>query len=366
MASQETYDLIEEEGRLAMQSHVFSVSRKTAASVGRRQFLQRAGSSALATGAALCLPPTSASRAANADASKPESIVKLLHESFSPRQRETVCFGWEHQDPKRGLLRTRISNNWMITPPALNSEFFSDEQRAMVRAIVEGVIQPDWHERIYQQQQDDSGGFGLRNSIALFGQPDAGKFEFVITGRHLTLRCDGNSSEHVAFGGPIFYGHAAGGMREKSDHPGNIFWPQAVEANKLYQALDGKQQQLALVKQGLPHESKVGFQGTEGSFQGIPISELSADQKGRVQEVLRKLVEPYRQIDRDEVVACLQSQGGLDACHLAFYREHDIGDDGLWDNWRLEGPSFVWHYRGSPHVHVWVNVADDASVRLNA
>ena len=37
-----------------------------------------------------------------------------------------------------------------------------------------------------------------------------------------------------------------------------------------------------------------------------------------------------------------------------------------WDNWRLEGPSFVWHYRGFPHVHVWVNVSDDASVPLNA
>ena len=39
----------------------------------------------------------------------------------------------------------------------------------------------------------------------------------------------------------------------------------------------------------------------------------------------------------------------------------DIGDDRVWDNWRLEGPSFVWHFRGSPHVHVWVNVADSAS-----
>jgi hypothetical protein len=26
----------------------------------------------------------------------------------------------------------------------------------------------------------------------------------------------------------------------------------------------------------------------------------------------------------------------------------------------------VWHYRGAPHVHVWVNVADHPSVKLNA
>ena len=43
-----------------------------------------------------------------------------------------------------------------------------------------------------------------------------------------------------------------------------------------------------------------------------------------------------------------------------------LGSDCVWDNWRLEGPLFVWHFRGSPHVHVWVNVADDPSVKLNA
>ena len=101
-------------------------------------------------------------------------------------------------------------------------------------------------------------------------------------------------------------------------------------------------------------------------FRGVPVTELSADQKGHLQAVVRKLLEPYRQYDRDEVRACLQAQGGLDACSLAFYQEGDIGKDGVWDNWRLEGPSFVWHFRGAPHVHVWVNVADHADVKLNA
>jgi hypothetical protein len=65
-------------------------------------------------------------------------------------------------------------------------------------------------------------------------------------------------------------------------------------------------------------------------------------------------------------VRCLKVQGGLDACHLAFYKEGDLGDDGVWDNWRLEGPSFVWYFRGRPHVHVWVHVADSSDVKLNS
>ena len=139
-----------------------------------------------------------------------------------------------------------------------------------------------------------------------------------------------------------------------------------MAANKLYQMLDGKQQKQALLTKGLPAEQKVGFRGKNGDFQGLPVTELTSDQKEHLQKVMAMLVEPYRQSDRDEVTKCLKAQGGLDNCHLAYYAQNDIGKDGVWDIWRLEGPSFVWHYRGAPHVHVWVNVADDPSVKLNA
>lgn len=139
---------------------------------------------------------------------------------------------------------------------------------------------------------------------------------------------------------------------------------QAVEANKLYKMLDGKQQKLALVEK-LPVEERVEFRGTSKPVPGIPLTEFSPDQKAELQRVLEKLIEPYRQSDKDEALACLKAQGGLDHCALAFYKEGDIGDDGVWDCWRLEGPSFVWYFRGTPHVHVWVNVAHDPSVATN-
>ncbi len=343
--------------------------------VDRRVFLEHTSKMALAGGATLTGFPVGISHRevfaadlTNATVSGPtsESLVKLLYEALSPGQREKICFTWDFEDKERGLLRTRVANNWDITNYYVNDNFYTPDQRALIRAIFESLYQPEWHAKIDQQLDDDSGGFGEQNSIAIFGQPGSEHFEFVLTGRHMTIRCDGNSAEHVAFGGPIFYGHAADGFDEGPTHPGNVFWPQAVEANKLYQALDGKQQKLALVKRGLPREQRVGFQGVEGEFQGIPLTELSSDQKERVQEVLRKLIEPYRQSDRDEVIACLNQQGGIDACHLAFFQQGDIGKDGVWDNWRLEGPSFVWHFRGSPHVHVWVNVANDPNVKLNA
>lgn len=329
----------------------------------RRQFLRTAGALS-AAGLVLERPwlawaePTDA-----ASTSSPESLVKVLYDSLSSEQRQAMCYAWDYVHPEMGLLRTRVANNWHVNDKIINSDFYSSEQRDLIRKIFEGIIQPDWHARIDKQLEDDAGGFGEDQNVAIFGTPGEGKFEFLMTGRHMTLRCDGNSAEHVALGGPIFYGHAADGFNEGPQHPGNVFWPQAVAANQVFAMLDERQQKLALVKK-LPREEAVAFRA-EGR-PGIAVSELSSDQQGAMEEVLGKLIEPYRQTDRDEVRTCLAAQGGLAACSLAFYQDGDIGNDRTWDCWRLEGPAMVWYFRGTPHVHVWVNVADDPSVALNA
>ncbi|HUS39417.1 MAG: DUF3500 domain-containing protein [Pirellulales bacterium] len=338
--------------------------------VNRRQFLQVAtatvAAGAMQSGVFAADPANvSATTAVEANPIAAETIVKRLYETLSDKQKKEICFGWDFQQDQRGLLRTYISNNWNVTKPYVASDFYTGEQQALVRDIFEGMIQPDWHQQIDKQLQDDAGGFGKRQSIALFGRPGEGNFEFVMTGRHMTLRCDGNSADHVAFGGPIFYGHAAQGFNEAPDHPGNVFWPQAVAANNVYKMLDGRQRKLALVAKS-PSESAVAFRQADQQRPGIPVTELSQDQKEHVQKVLDKLIEPYRQDDRDEVLKCLKAKGGLDSCSLAFYSDPDIGNDGVWDNWRLEGPAFVWYFRGEPHVHVWVNVASSADVKLNA
>ncbi len=319
----------------------------------RREFLTTASGLALgATAIGSILPAgrvwaeaksagavSAAATKTTAAASSPESLVKVLYGMLSPKQRETICFAWDYQDPKRGLLRTRVANNWDITDKFIgDTDFYTKDQQAVIRGIFEGIINPEWHKRIDKQLADDSEGYGTHNSIAIFGEPGTEKFEFVMTGRHMTIRCDGNTADHVAFGGPIFYGHAADGFNEGPTHPGNVFWPQAQAANKLYQMLDGKQQKQALLKKGLPAEQKVGFRGKNGDFQGLPVTELTSDQKENLQKVMAMIVEPYRQSDRDEVTQCLKAQGGLDNCHLAYYSQNDIGKDGVWDIWRTRRP----------------------------
>lgn len=327
--------------------------------VTRRQFVQTVG---VGMAAAAMPRVLQAEDKVAKSADGPENLVAKLYESLKPEQRKAICFPWEHSD-ERGLLRLHVSNNWQITKPSVISSFFTSDQQQMVEAIFFGLYHPEWHDRIRKQLKDDAGGYGKAQSIALFGEPGTGKFELVMTGRHLTIRCDGDSTPHFAFGGPIFYGHAAQGFDEKPDHPGNVFWPQAVKANKLFEMLDGKQREVALLPYE-PDEAEVHFQGKNGDLPGLRVGEMTSDQKSHLKEVLQTLVEPYRESDRAEVEKCLAAQGGVDECRLSFYESGDLGDDKVWDNWRLEGPSFVWYFRGAPHVHVWVNVADSSEAKI--
>ena len=72
---------------------------------------------------------------------------------------------------------------------------------------------------------------------------------------------------------------------------------------------------------------------------------------------MKVILAPYREDDVKEAVAILKDGGGLDGLHMSFYKTGDVGDDQEWDIWRLEGPTFVWHFRGAPHVHAYINIA---------
>lgn len=74
-------------------------------------------------------------------------------------------------DAEAGPLRTRVENNWRITKPIIKSPFFTRDQQALIRAIFEGITNPAWHARFDKQLKDDVGGFGNRQSIAIFGNP---------------------------------------------------------------------------------------------------------------------------------------------------------------------------------------------------
>ncbi|MEO7318400.1 MAG: twin-arginine translocation signal domain-containing protein, partial [Chthoniobacteraceae bacterium] len=156
-------------------------------SFSRRDFLKTTLGTAAAS--ALGTIPIIGRAAEEAATPKSETLVTTLYKSLTEPQRKAICFPWDH------LLRTEVDNNWHVTDQHIGS-FLTADQQQMVREIFLGLHSPEYADRVMAQVVHDSGKAGFEDSsIALFGEPGTGKFEFVLTGRHCTRRCDGDSVE---------------------------------------------------------------------------------------------------------------------------------------------------------------------------
>lgn len=310
--------------------------------VTRRRFLAQVGAGAFALGTVPFAGGGRTATAAPTATSAAETAVKHLYESLSESQSSVVCLPFDH------ALRRKISANWRITDARISSDFLTNEQVALVEKVLRGITSEEGYEKLQRQMKADAGGLS-GYSFAIFGQPGTDQFEFELTGRHLTLRADGNSVPGAAFGGPIVYGHGVENPRK------NLFFNQTRQVNRVFQALGPDQAKQALVETS-PDEDAVALQGRTGKFPGLAVADMSDDQKELVEETLRSLLSVYRQEDVDEALAVLKEGGGLKTLHMAYYADGDLEGDRVWDVWRIEGPSFVWHFRGDPHVHAYINI----------
>ncbi len=325
--------------------------------VSRRDFVR-----SIAAGAAVLTVPTigqsatliGPDQAGPTRTSAAETAVARFYKTLTAEQRKILAFPFD--DP----LRKRVGNNWAIVKPSIGD--LTAEQQSICTEIMKNLCSEDGYERFMKQMEDDAGGFEAYH-VAVFGEPGSDKpFEWVLSGRHDTLRADGNSVEGAAFGGPIFYGHAADGHdTEDSKHTNNVWWYQGDQANKIFRTLDDKEQARALVTKAEADEPKTTkLKGDKLPATGLAVADLDSQQKAMVSQLLEMMLRPFRAVDAEEVRECVTTSGGVDKLRLTFFKEGDLGNDGVWDIWKLEGPAFSWYFRGSPHVHTWLNVARKA------
>lgn len=307
--------------------------------LGRRTFLRASA----ATLAAASIPGRLF--AAPSPTSAAETVVGELYASLTDAQKREVCR--DFSDP----LRSRVHANWHVTKPLIDNAFYSDSQRGMIEKIVRELTSEEGYDRLVAQMEYDDGGLG-GYSIAIFGKPAEGPFQWMLTGRHLTLRADGNSLAKTAFGGPIVYGHG-----EESSAKDNLFFYQTVKVNEVFAALNQDQAAAALLPKA-PPEASVTPQGTSGKIPGVKVGDMSPDQKELVAAALKSVLSPYRDEDGAESMAIIEAGGGIDALRFAFYQQGDLENDKVWDIWRIEGPTAVCHFRGAPHVHAYIHIAE--------
>jgi hypothetical protein len=308
---------------------------------GRRGFLKMAGAGAAAL--ALSRSPLAWSKASKPDRTA-EELIQELYTGLDADQKKAVVLPYDAPE------RLKYYNAAM--GKKIGEVYTKAQQEAVIRilkALSSG--EEGWNQITRGGTWDASKAF--ENCGAnLFGDA-SGKYTWVFTGHHLTLRCDGNSEEGAAFGGPLYYGHSPNGYVER-----NVFQYQTKSALAVFESLDKDQREQAVALED-PAEglASVKFRCTCDSTPGIPFQNLGKESKGLVEKVMRDLLSPYRKNDVDEAMDVVKKTGGMEAMHLMFFKEKDAKPTQPWSFWRLEGPGFIWNFRVLPHVHTYVNIS---------
>jgi len=320
----------------------------------RRDFMRVLGGSAVALGGLTAIPAVAravdapAAATATTKAAKPaEALIKELYSTYSDEQKKELI------QPFTNKARLGMYNSALMGKTVGKS--YTKPQQELLEQILKSICNGDegWNKISRGGKWDASGSFQNCGAL-LFGEPkDNEKWAWLFTAHHLTVRCDGNSEEGAAFGGPMYYGHTPNGYS-----PNNVWYYQTKSVVSVFDMLDGAQRKKAVVT-GSPGEQagSVKFRQDGESRPGILYADLSADQKKLVETVMRDVLSPYRKEDADEVMEIIKKNGGMEKIHLAFYQDKDMADSKQWHFWRLEGPGFVWNYRVLPHVHTFVNIS---------
>ena len=323
----------------------------------RRGFLGTLGVGAAVVGG---LAPVSAFAAETAPAAstgaKPaEGLIRELYETLTSEQKQTLVYPWDHN--ANGDMPTRLM---MVNRPHFGKkigESYTKPQQELCQRILRAICSgDDGYEKISRGGTFDGSGSFEGLGAVIFGEPSDGKkYSFVISGHHLTLRCDGNSEPGAAFGGPMYYGHSPHGYSPK-----NAYFYQTKRVMDVFGALDEGHRKQAIVAGSNPGEQakSVQFRPEGETRPGVSYAALSADQRKLVEDVMRDVLGPYRKEDADEVMSIVKANGGLEKMNLAFYEDPKMDDNHRWHFWRLEGPGFVWNYRILPHVHTFVHIAN--------
>ena len=325
--------------------------------LGRRDFIRVLGASAVAV--ALPLSPLAQARAARAEKqAAAEQLAFELFASMSADQKKSLAFPWDHKVGTQRLPARLMTANAAVGKSVIGLEY--DKKQVVLldkifRSIANGE---EGYKQLSRNKTFDASGDFESIGAQIFGEPVEGKkFSLVFSGHHITVRCDGNSEEKTAFGGPLYYGHSPSGYAKN-----NVFHAQTDAAMGVFDALTPEQMKAAV-------RDDRGWKDEHGTMKvpsksdkkpGIAFADMSKEQKAQIEKLMKELVSPYRKEDGDEVMEIVKANGGMEQMSLAYYKDKETGKE-PWSFWRLEGPGFVWSYRALLHIHTFVNISSKLS-----
>lgn len=260
-------------------------------------------------GAAILATVGGGAAAGAADDSPLAEFVRAL----DPERRRALVLPAD--DPRRAM----VQNHWAVVPGRIAD--LTAAQQELALGLIRRACSPDGFDRLTRARLDDHGGW-KHDHIAVFGDPaDPARAEWVVTGRHLTLR---GAADGIIAGGPLFLGHSApvadGAWRDA-----------AGRAGMLWEALDTDQR------------------GRAARAPGLDLGELAASGRGLARDLLWTLVDPFRAFAVPGVRAVLEPRADWAGVRWEAYPDRA----GVPRAWRLAGPGFRWSFHADPHAHAW-------------
>jgi hypothetical protein len=327
--------------------------------LGRRDFIRVLGASAaaVAVGGSGVAPLSPLARAQAARAEKQAAAEALVFELFGTMdadQKSKLILPWDHKVGNTPLPARLMTANAPVGKSVIGLEYTKKQVEILDRIFRSISNGEEGYKRLSRNGRFDNSGDFESIGALIYGEPAEGKkFSLVFCGHHLTVRCDGNSEEKTAFGGPLYYGHSPSGYATT-----NVFYHQTKASNEVFASLSPEQRKTA-VKPGkwVDGVNSVRLPKPGAPSPGLAFADMTRDQKELVEKVMRELLAPYRKEDGDEVMEIIKANGGMDKICLAFYEEGMNTAKEPWSYWRLEGPGFVWSYRALPHIHTFVNIS---------
>jgi hypothetical protein len=328
--------------------------------MNRRLLLQGAVGVGLAAGAgalgrySLLAPPPSGRRAGV------DELAAELVAALSPAAKARALFPYDHplrQYHNRGLWLGGLT----VSAAALDW----DTRRLLTDVMYAGLSDAG---RGRVPFQDSTRFMGVNMmQLAVCGDPRVGPYQLLLSGVHLNLRLGRVSPEGAAFGGPQVYGDQRG--NERVGLPNNTYRYQLEVAQGLVAALTPAERAHVRVARA-PAQVNIGVQGAAGRFDGVSVADLSPAKRALARELVAGILGTYADDAAAYAWQCLERNGGVDALHFADYDEDFEGGrragDGPSQIFRLEGPAAVFHFRGEPHLHAFINVTMDGERPLGA
>lgn len=319
----------------------------------RRRFLLGAAAAATATALPILLTPKLA-------AAPHHEIVRAFRQTLSPAQRDVVFLPWD--DPSRQIVNTLAIRR----APHIGTLFHA-QQMPYVWQLWSAMQSETGRPRLIEPLKAEAGGLD-GCVLTIYGDPDQGTCQSVISGGHIDLRA--GTQQNGSFGDGIAWGHQVGNHQLRV--PGNVWAHHSDAVNRLAALLRPDELSRAVCAEP-PNELLLQVQGAGGRFDGLSARAMDEPQRAQLCELIATVLASFAPDHAATAMDDIAANGGFEDVHVALYRNFGFYADGTrygdvpprqgeqpyFQVWRVEGPGLVLHFQGWPHVHAYLRLTRD-------